>query len=171
MKSLPNVTLISYDNTSDPRRTLRALNHCASMIQFAAVILVARNVSQHANGTCVFRVNESGYPAAMQWEVSDVGTYVETDFALCIHHDGYILNPDKWSDSWFDYDFIGAPWPVQICADHPTRRVGNTGFCLKSRAFMHYCAQLGHLFDNHTPGDVFCCRTIADQLESFGMKY
>jgi len=107
----------------------------------------------------------------MNFEVNEIKKFVFTDHALFISHDGYIVNPDKWKDSWLDFDFIGSPWPVEICADHPNRRVGNTGFCLKSQKFMHYTAELGHRFDPQTPGDVFCCRTIGDELEALGIKF
>ena len=49
MKSLPNVTLISYDNTNEPVRTLRVLQQlrvdqssvCSRRLSFAASFLKA----------------------------------------------------------------------------------------------------------------------------------
>lgn len=171
MKSLPNVTLIAYDNTDAPERTVKSLRHCASLIQFAAVVLVCRVSPPNLNGEMIITTDQKGYAAAMNFEVNEIHKCVHSDHAIFVSHDGYIINPDAWRDEWLDYDFIGSPWPVQICPDNPNRRVGNTGFCLKSRAFMHYTAELGHQFDSQTPGDVFCCRTIADQLESLGIKF
>lgn len=173
MKSLPNVTLISYDNTDRPERTLRALQYCASLIKFAAVILVARVAPTNLlNGELVWFVKDEGYEAAMEWEVEGVNQFVNTDFALCISHDGYILNADAWRDYWFDYDFIGAPWPADFTRhDFPDYRVGNTGFCLKSKEFMHLCSQIGHRRDPGMNGDVFTSRLQRKRLEKLGMKY
>ncbi len=65
MKSLSNVTLISYDNTDDPSRTLRALEFSSREIKFADVVLVCRKRPFGSNGTTIQRVYEHGYPAAI----------------------------------------------------------------------------------------------------------
>jgi hypothetical protein len=31
---------------------------------------------------------------------------------MFVHGDGYVINPSLWQDSWLEYDFIGAPWPL-----------------------------------------------------------
>ncbi len=190
MKSLPSVTLISYDNTDDPTRTLRALRYCASLINFAAVVCVCRGLSgvkgnDTAGVECRF-VSERGYPAAMVWEVAGIRDYVQSDFALCIHHDGYILNAEAWNDEWLSFDFIGSPWPSAPHPAHPGKsehpgRVGNTGFCLKSRAFMDRTAELKKQFvrwSRHPDqygqqwgGDTFYSQLQRPNLESYGMRF
>jgi len=172
MKSLPNVTLISYDNTDDPSRTMKALKHCASLILFADVIMCGAGEA-------------TGYKGAMEWEVFGLNRYVETEFSLCVHHDGFIINPDKWNDDWLQYDFIGAPWPGMPDRRHPGKsdypgRVGNTGFCLRSKEFMQHTAALKDLFlssygvDQYGQtlgGDTFISQHQRPFLESVGMKY
>lgn len=185
MKSLPNVTLISYDNSPQPERTLRALKHCASMIAFAEVVMVTHVVPQGVNGETLYMVTQNTYSDAMTFEVHDLAYYVSTDYALCIHHDGFIINPDAWRDEWLQYDFIGAPWPREAHPKHPGKsdfpnfRVGNTGFCMKSKRFINACYDLGHLFDIKSDtknpsglgGDTFVSQIIRPQLEAQGMKY
>ncbi len=187
MKSLPNVTLISYDNTDDPSRTLRALEFSSREIKFADVVLVCRNRPNGSNGTTIQRVHEHGYPAAMNFEVAGLVNYIQTGFALCIHHDGYIINPKAWRDDWLKYDFIGAPWPRLPHANHPGKseflhgRVGNTGFCLKSRAFMQATNELRDLFikaskrpdryGQQYSGDAFCCQHQRPALEQRGITF
>jgi|SRR5215469_10195334 len=172
MKELPNVTLIAYDNSAQPDRTIKVLHECASLIQFGAVVFVLREMPSSCvvNGTVHF-APEIGYAAAMQFEVTEIHKYVPTDFALFVSHDGTILNEDAWRDEWLCFDYIGAPWPKWLCDRFPDFRVGNSGFCLKSRAFMRNCAELGGAFNPNTPGDVFTSQTIRPQLESRGMKY
>jgi hypothetical protein len=181
---LDNVTLISYDDTGDPTRTMKALLYCSKLIEFADVILVC-NVKPIACDNIRFSpVRPRGYEGAMQWEVSEVGKYVSTDFALCIHYDGYIVNPEKWNPDWLQYDFIGSPWPLNPTDDHPgsldfpNSRVGNTGFCLKSKAFMKRCAEITTPYNARTyrdgygiAGDVFCCQLERETLEFLGMKF
>ncbi len=187
MKSLPNVTLISYDNTDDPSRTLRALEFSAREIKFADVVLVCRKRPDSSNGTTIQKVFEHGYVAAMNWEVADIVNYVQTDFALCIHHDGYVINPNAWRDQWLQYDFIGSPWPGLPHENHPGKsdfpngRVGNTGFCLKSKAFMQRTAELRDLFKKaggrpdrfgqQYAGDTFCCQHQRPALEQRGIMF
>jgi hypothetical protein len=38
--------------------------------------------------------------------------HITTDYCILIHADGYIINPRLWQDSWLDYDYIGAPFPL-----------------------------------------------------------
>jgi len=185
MKSLPNVTLISYDNSADPTRTLKALQHCASLIAFADVILCCAVNPSNKGDVFATPVESTGYRGAMEWEVFGLNEYVDTDFALCIHHDGYIINPDMWRNYWLDYDFIGAPWPKNPHPAHPGKadspyRVGNTGICLKSKAFMRETAALRDMFrksygtDQHGQtlgGDTFTSQHQRPFLEGLGLKY
>ncbi len=187
MKELPNVTLISYDNTDDPSRTLRALDFSAREIKFADVVLVCRNKPDSSNGTTIQRIHAQSYRAAMIWEVAGLINYVQTDFALCIHHDGYVINPQAWRDDWLKYDFIGAPWPASWHPCHPGKeefpryRVGNTGCCLKSRAFMQATNEMRDLFiraskrpdqyGQQYAGDTFCCQHQRPALEQRGITF
>lgn len=54
--------------------------------------------------------------------------YVETDFALVIQFDGMAVDGSQWTDEFFNYDYIGAPWPWFP----PGQQVGNGGFSLRS---------------------------------------
>lgn len=56
---------------------------------------------------------------------------VDTDFNLIVHHDGYAVNKDAWTDQFLNYDYIGAVWP--IFQNKKNRMVGNGGFCLRSK--------------------------------------
>lgn len=91
-----------------------------------------------------------GYPQFLYWENYEFYKFIRTDFALFLHLDGYILHPARWEPEFLKYDYIGAPWPKHINAD----RVGNGGFCLKSRRLMSRVAQLPWV---NVPGDVMVC--------------
>nr|WP_314739424.1 DUF5672 family protein [uncultured Haemophilus sp.] len=39
---------------------------------------------------------------------------IETDFALIVQSDGWVMNGKNWDDKFFEYDYIGAPIPILI---------------------------------------------------------
>lgn len=44
--------------------------------------------------------------------IYDLPKYINTDFVLFIHSDGYVINPEAWRMDWFKYDYAGSPWPL-----------------------------------------------------------
>jgi hypothetical protein len=47
------------------------------------------------------------------------------DFDIIVQYDGYAVNPDAWTDEFYNYDYIGATWDDGV--------VGNGGFSWRSR--------------------------------------
>jgi hypothetical protein len=60
---------------------------------------------------------------------------VATDFNLTVQPDGFAINPQAWDDRFWEYDYIGAPWPWMWGGGPywPGPIVGNGGFSLRSR--------------------------------------
>jgi hypothetical protein len=86
-------------------------------------------------------------------------SYVDTDFALIVQWDGFVLNHDKWHPSFFEYDYIGAVWPWM-----PTnRQVGNGGFSLRSKRLLR--ALRDPRIISHHPEDLAICQTYRNLLE------
>lgn len=44
--------------------------------------------------------------------IYELPKYIETDFCILIHADGYIINPELWNPDWLNYDFCGSPFPL-----------------------------------------------------------
>lgn len=68
-----------------------------------------------------------------------------TDFVILVQADGFALCPHHWHDEFLDYDYIGAPWPRSLFHLRPWwhwwgSRVGNGGFSLRSKKWVHTCA-------------------------------
>jgi Protein of unknown function (DUF5672) len=57
---------------------------------------------------------------------------VETEFALVVQWDGYVVNPDAWASSFRKYDYIGGT----IYPERGPPVVGNGGFSLRSRKLL-----------------------------------
>jgi hypothetical protein len=86
--------------------------------------------------------------------------YLNTDFCLIIHYDGFILNGNKFSNLYYDYDYIGAVW-----ANHNYFKVGNGGFNWRSRKLIDNIPYYYNLLKPIDYEDVFICRTIRVLLE------
>ena len=95
---LPNVTLCTFGSEKYKDQQQNVLDYSSREIEFGAVknIIVNTNTIDEWNRTVVF----------------DLGDYIETDFALLIHPDGFVVHPEVWKDEWLQYDFIGAPFPL-----------------------------------------------------------
>lgn len=111
--------------------------------------------------------------------VYELRKYVDTDFALLIHADGYVVRPDLWRDSWLDYDYIGAPWPLpkdDFSYRTPTGdviRVGNS-VSLRSRKLLELPTKLNlewRSYYGNTNEDGALCVHWRDILLRNGVKY
>ncbi len=46
--------------------------------------------------------------------IYELPKYIDTDYCLFIHGDGYVISPEIWQNDWLAWDFIGAPWPLPV---------------------------------------------------------
>jgi len=92
----------------------------------------------------------------------------DTEYVINFHCDGFIQNPSAWSDSYLDYDYIGAPIYYRgeiLC--------GNGGFSLRSKRI---CQRIYELFEknkNQLQGyneDVIVSYFLKDQLKEEGFR-
>jgi len=73
--------------------------------------------------------------------------YIETDFCLLVHHDGWVTSPENWDDRFLNFDYIAAPWAYSDTAyitDYGEHvRVGNGGVCIRSKKLLEMPTRLG----------------------------
>lgn len=86
--------------------------------------------------------------------IKSLGDYVETDFALVVQYDGFVLNGRCWRDEFRAHDYIGAPWQDGV---------GNGGFSLRSRRLLQ--ALRDPRITELVPEDIAICRTYRRLLE------
>lgn len=109
-----------------------------------------------------------------------LGDYIDTDFALIVQSDGYVLNPSSWRDEFLEYDYIGAPFnlPKDEFSYRDINgnifRVGNGGFSLRSKKLIDLPNKLElewkpfHGFYNE---DGFICAMNRHIYEENGCKF
>jgi len=98
MLKLPQVTLCALGSEKYRMQQQRQLEYSSSRIEFGDIrnIIIPTNTIDEWNKAVVF----------------DLGDYIETDFALFVHPDGGVAEPDMWRNKWLEYDFIGSPFPL-----------------------------------------------------------
>jgi len=119
MIQLPTVTLLALA-TRDVDATGRAMVFSCQDITFGRCVLVSPyrptglpDYIEHIYIAAFPDTPGGGIPEEWNKEVFyNLANYFDTTHCLFIHADGYVVNPHKWQDSWLQYDYIGAPWPV-----------------------------------------------------------
>lgn len=133
MLKLPQITLCTLGSESYREQNQNALDYSSRDIEFGAVknIIADTNSIDEWNHAIVF----------------DLGNHIDTEFAILIHPDGFIVNPESWRDEFINYDYIGAPWPLPTddysyrTPDGEIVRVGNS-VSLRSKKVLDLPRQL-----------------------------
>jgi len=165
MLSLPNVTLICITSV-DREGHQTALDESCREIEFGDVKLIWRPDIKNIE----------------QWNkviVYELGDYVETDYALLIHADGEIINPQSWRDEWLEYDYAGSPFPLPT-DDYSYRdingkiqRVGNS-VGLRSKKLMDLPKKIGmewKSFHGYFNEDGFISVNMRHVFEEHGCRF
>lgn len=110
---LPTVTLVAMA-TRDVDATLQALRYSMRGVNFGSVKLISHYTPFGLDADIeFFRINK--ITSIDEWSykiVYELNNYVTTDFALLVHADGFVVNPEEWRKEFLEYDYIGAPWPL-----------------------------------------------------------
>lgn len=145
---LPDVTLFGLDDR--PNNLNVAMEISQRNIKFGDV----RILLNHVDG-------KKGYSEFM---INHLWRHFDTSHVLVIQHDGYVINPTAWDNSWLQYDYIGATWGYK-----DNMNVGNGGFSLRSKRL---CKVLKHYkIDNYHPEDHVICRQLRPKLEADGYEF
>jgi len=137
MINLPNVTLVAITSI-EIEKTIKALQYSCRGINFGEVKLITdANVSP--NGITIVKCPRlNSKDEYSKFLVYNLHKHIDTDFSINISYSGFIVNPEKWTDEFLNYDYVGALWPV----GHNFRdkfgrliRVGN-GIALRSKKLL-----------------------------------
>lgn len=110
---LPNVTLLAMTSVRLEEH-IKALEYSSKNIKFGAIKLISDIKPPLLPNNITYEYIEP-MKNIDDWNYSMIyklGKYVDTEYVLIIHDDGFIINPDSWRNEFFNYDYIGAPWPI-----------------------------------------------------------
>ena len=100
MIKLSQVSLIALSGIgyrSD--KMVNALNYSSKEIEFGAVKYIQldeiKDIDSWSKAT-----------------IYELPKYIETDYCLLVHENGFVVHPKSWRDEWLKYDYVGSPWPL-----------------------------------------------------------
>lgn len=141
MTELPDVTLICVSSVN-LQQTYYAFQKSVEKINFGAVKLVTHerpvdlpDFIEYEQCYKINNINDYSY-----YMIYNLCNNVQTNHALVIQADGFVINPEMWDPVFLDYDYIGAPWEwnenayIDPFGNH--QQVGNGGFTLRSKKLL-----------------------------------
>lgn len=167
MIKLPNVSLIAVTGLDyQTKEHVEALEKSAIGIEFGDIQLIQLESIKDIDG----------WNKAVIYEMPK---YINTEFILLIHADGYVIHPELWNEEWLNYDYIGAPWPEPkdnySYRDQAgkVQRVGNS-VSLRSKRLLDIAPTLElewKPFHGYYNEDGFICVNYRHIYEALGMKF
>lgn len=177
---LPRVTLMGIDCVNI-ERIQKALDISCEGIEFADVKLLTSLPTEDNRKVEIPHIGS--IEDFSLFCLRDLVKYVDTDFVLLVQYDGFILNPNSWTDEFLSYDYIGAPWfiheefwfekylfPREL---FNTKVIGNGGFSLRSKFYLETSRKLleNGSFDKYHPEDLVMCIWNRKIVEDSGVRF
>lgn len=178
---LPNVTLVGIDCV-DLERLQKAMDISETGIDFGAVKLLSSITNNDPRWVEIPPLHT--IEAYSEFCIRNLTEYVDTDYVLLVQWDGFILNPQSWSDKFLEYDYIGAPihiderefWFSKFKLPRSMvgkAIIGNGGFCLRSKKLLDLSARFAGegIFNEYQPEDLRLCFFEKEYFVKEGMQY
>jgi hypothetical protein len=110
-------------------------------------------------------------PAFNRFCLLELPKLVTDTHFMIIHRDGHPINPKLWDPDFLQYDYIGAPWPQSMNQWTHGHRVGNGGFCIRSRRLAMYASLLVPGYDGRGNEDVLLCCALHSLMVERGFGF
>ena len=160
MLDLPDLTLVAV-YTVCHELTEMAVAECTRHVRFGDVKLFTdRPLRSQSDAIQIEPFSDLMQAGA--FTTYEVPRYIRTSHALFIHWDSWIIDPSMWRPQFLDCDYIGAPWWYRDGLN-----VGNSGFCIRSKALIDFLAAHPAEFPLAAPEDHVLCRHYRPQLPQF----
>jgi len=181
MLDLSNITLIAMTSVKIPQ-TIKALQYSSRDIKFGAIKIISDtkpdNLPQGITWEYIDKMsNIDEYSFSMIYKLEK---YIDTDFAITIQEDGFIINSDSWKPEFLNYDYIGAAWHIPNDnfsyrdINNKLIRVGNGGVSLRSKKLINLAKNLNlewKPFHGYYNEDGFICVNYRHIYEEHGIKF
>lgn len=146
MISLPDVTLVVVTSVKI-EQNVKALIKSMEGIEYGAIKFISNIKPDLPNSVEYISCDPLTYDGFSEYTFLKLWKHIDTSHCLLVHHDGFVVRSDLWTDEFLTTDYLGAPWPFSETSyltdegDHVD--VGNGGLCLRSRKFLELPTKLG----------------------------
>jgi tetratricopeptide (TPR) repeat protein len=132
MKSTQDAITIVAVDCAYPALAAKALHRSAALLPVARVLLLTDSKESFDGVEVVNIAAIKSREAYSQFMLKRLVNHIETDYALVVQWDGFVIHHNAFADEFWNYDYIGAKWP-HLKGEF---RVGNGGFSLRSRKLL-----------------------------------
>lgn len=160
MLDLSRITLVAIDNTYRVSNTIKSIYTCIEQANFGSVkFITSKEIKNQYKDSLLLDnivIEEMIFPITNIDEYSKYVLYylhshVDKEYCLLVQDHAFIINSNAWSDEFYEYDYIGAPWPYQensyVTPFGEHIRVGNGGFSLRSKKLLEVPLNMEIPFD------------------------
>jgi hypothetical protein len=140
------------------------IKYMISNINFHEIVFIGTR-DLGIEGIRFIKINHISIGEYSRFCIKELDNYYSSDFCLVFQDDGFIVNPNLWSNTFYDYDYIGAPWPLYIGWPKEGMQVGNGGFSLRSRKFTQVSSNLPDTYDNEDTYILITNRNVLNDKE------
>ena len=140
-----NVTLAAIAGSGSEesfKKHLQALIYSNRGINFKHILIICPTNFENKYAGCYSWVRTElwdGYAGYNEFCIKDLHKHVQTEHLLLIQDDGFILNPDLWTDEFLNYDYVGSASPPRISFNDEL--IYNGGFSLRSKKLLELCGR------------------------------
>jgi len=149
-KYLKDVTLLAYDTRPENAdNVIWSLQKCREGLYFYQVKFISNIMPDNLPDGIVWEYAPHIYEINdfNRYMFLEMGSHVDSSHMLYVHDHSWVLHPEIFQDSWLEYDYCGAPWPIvkntYIANNGEIVRVGNGGFSIRSSYLMSLPKKLG----------------------------
>ena len=159
---LKDITICAVD-CQYPLLAAQALTHSNDLCEFNRVILFTDSNCESVSNCETIKIDQiSSINEYSYFILKKLNEYISTDFALLIQWDGFVTNPDSWSEDFKNFDYIGAKWEWH----KDGKNIGNGGFSLRSKKLLEATHSDSFVFISDDPEDNQICRTYHNFLKT-----
>lgn len=175
---LKNVTLVAVSSIKI-EETIFSLLESMKEIDYYDVLLISHEIPKNLPEKIKFKkcLQIKSIQEYNRFMLFDLSKFINSDFALVVQYDGYVLRPYRWDDVFLNYDYIGAPWRRggYFTDTKKAVRVGNGGFSLRSKKLLNVFNDLNLSFvdfniDKFNEDGVICVY-FREELEKYGIRF
>ena len=189
MPAFKDITVVAIHGNSGIHTMLPALERTASALPGCNKLLITNEYIQTDIPQALIHQTQS-YETYSHFVVYCLHNYIQTDYALIVQDDGWVLNADNWRNEWFNYDYVGGLTHAALdgkdlywqysWVNNPNARslkvVQNGGFSLRSKFLLEAPSKYGitmvpQQMAELNNEDIQLCCIMRESLEGIGVQF